>query len=302
MTYSEDYLNNLINDHVEENIHLDYKAAGALDKTNLNKTKDSISKDVAAFANANGGVLIYGLKEDKTNKHLVNAIEPIDRSHISKEWLEQIIQSSIQPRIDNIQIHPIEIGGDKQKVVYIVDVPQSNTAHQSNDQRYYRRHNFNNLPMHDYEIRDVMNRVKHPRIIIEIEMAQYPQDDIDQYYLKVFAKNTGVVLAKYIHCVLSIPTDSLLMDLDMEPIWGKRWNLSIDNTFRDLITRNNGGEYGPKRYQPLLPQVKLKLSHQKVVFNKNFKKYEIKWSMNADNADPVSGVIKLKNVLVYDDI
>jgi hypothetical protein len=31
-------------------------------------------------------------------------------------------------------------------------------AHQARDYRYYKRHNFNALPMEDYEVRDVMNR------------------------------------------------------------------------------------------------------------------------------------------------
>ncbi|MEN0054482.1 MAG: ATP-binding protein [Mucilaginibacter sp.] len=300
MKYNEDYLKALISERTEENLHLDFKASGALDKSNSNKTKDNISKDVSAFANADGGVVIYGLKEDKENKHIVNQIEPIDRNYISKEWVEQIIQTSIQPKIEGIQIHPIEINGDKEKVVYVVEVPQSNTAHQSNDQRYYKRHNFNNLPMYDHEIRDVRNRAAHPKIALEFEIIREPQDEYPKYYLNVYAKNIGVVLAKYIHCIINIPIDSLLDD---DSPFNKTWKISVENTFRDVTARTTAGvEYGPKRYQPLLPKMRLKLSHSEVIFNKDFRRYEINWTVNADNAEPVSGETPLKGLPVYDNI
>ncbi|WP_417558787.1 helix-turn-helix domain-containing protein [Mesoflavibacter zeaxanthinifaciens] len=71
--YNIEYLNSLIENKVEENLNLDYKAAGALDKQN-NKTSE-ISKDVSALANSDGGILIYGIIEDKVNKHLPEKID-----------------------------------------------------------------------------------------------------------------------------------------------------------------------------------------------------------------------------------
>jgi len=49
----------LIRDQVQENIHLDYKASKAISQ----KSRDEIAKDVSAFANSDGGVLIYGVEE-----------------------------------------------------------------------------------------------------------------------------------------------------------------------------------------------------------------------------------------------
>ena len=40
-------------------------------------------------------------------------------------------------------------------VIYVVDIPQSNIAHQAFDKRYYKRFNFISTPMEDYEIRDI---------------------------------------------------------------------------------------------------------------------------------------------------
>lgn len=44
----------MIRDQVQENIHLDYKDSRAIRKN----ARDDIAKDVSAFANSDGGVLI----------------------------------------------------------------------------------------------------------------------------------------------------------------------------------------------------------------------------------------------------
>jgi predicted HTH transcriptional regulator len=63
-----------IKDGVEENLNLDYKAADALG-TSDGKKKE-ITKDVSAFANSAGGIIIYGIKEyddDDTGSEKLNS-------------------------------------------------------------------------------------------------------------------------------------------------------------------------------------------------------------------------------------
>ncbi len=118
-----------IDDGVEESLNLDYKAAGALAKT-PGKRKE-VTKDVSAMANSDGGIIIYGLSE---KGQLPDALDPIDRQEFSKEWLEHVI-GNIRPRIDDLIIHPVTIGNSDSDVVYIVEIPQSHTAHQAMDKR-----------------------------------------------------------------------------------------------------------------------------------------------------------------------
>lgn len=146
----------LISNKVEENIILEYKQSKALLKTE--NAKNEISKDVSAFANAVGGTIIYGIREDE---HIpVEIDDGFDPSEITKEWIESVIDSKISPRIDGIKIIPIELRETKPcRYIYVVNIPQSTRApHQASDKRYYKRYNLKSAPMEDYEIKDIANR------------------------------------------------------------------------------------------------------------------------------------------------
>src|ERR1700748_40725 len=119
-----DYLRELIANGVEENTELEYKAAAALQREDKKITE--ATKDVSAFANSNGGILIYGIREDQSNKHLPGNIDPVDRKTITKEWLEQILNARIRPRIHGIKIHVITIEEDK--AVYGLAIPKGENA------------------------------------------------------------------------------------------------------------------------------------------------------------------------------
>jgi hypothetical protein len=161
-------LQRLIDDEILESYVLDYKASPALAKDS--KSRDELCKDVSAFANSAGGQIIYGIVEDK---HLPKSIDPgVDQSVITKEWIEQVLNSNIQPRIRDLVIAPIPLR--KGRWAYVLTIPQSNTAHQAPDKKYYRRGNFESVPMHDQEVRDVMRRATTAEPFI---LLQFPDGD-----------------------------------------------------------------------------------------------------------------------------
>src|SRR6185503_3660294 len=167
--WSQKTIEEYIANQVQENLNLDYKASGTFSKENNVKDKkiEDISKDVSAMANSQGGVIIYGIKEYGGEKrYLPEKIDPIDQTVFSKEWLEQIINSNIHPRIQGIIIHPVQIDTHPNHCVYVVEVPPGNTAYQAKDKRYYKRYNFESIAMEDYEIRDTMNRASVPNVSI----------------------------------------------------------------------------------------------------------------------------------------
>ncbi len=201
ITWTRERLEQYIANAVEENLTLEYKRANSLGKADGKKA--DIVKHVSAFANSSGGVLIFGIAEfdEQDKRHLLQRIDPVNRGEFSKEWLEQIIQS-IQPRIEGVNIHTVAIDKQRNAGCYVVEIPKSHTAHQARDHVYYKRHNFNVLPMEDYEVRDVMNRRKHPRLAAAIQAVRNP-DGKGNILVKL--TNTGPVLAKSYMVDLEVP-------------------------------------------------------------------------------------------------
>lgn len=186
-------IESLITNEVEEDIHLDYKEARALAKDD--KKRIEITKDVSAFANSDGGIIVYGVAE-AGNKP--KAISPIDGREITKEWLENVILS-IQPRIVGLKIFPIRVES-AEKSIYVVQIPRSDDApHMAKDNRYYKRINFQSVPMEDYEVKDLYNRVSTPKL--EIDGCAFWQDEVDKdtvtYKLKATIINVGKQACKF---------------------------------------------------------------------------------------------------------
>jgi Putative DNA-binding domain len=204
--WTKEKLEQMIADKVEENLTVEYKRAESLAKTDGRKTE--LTKDVSAFANSSGGVVIYGIAEpqDKAKRHLPERLDPVRRADISKEWLEQVIQT-VQPRIDGVVIHPVAIDEQAGLACYVVEVPKSHTAHQARDHVYYKRHNFNVLAMEDYEVRDVMNRRTHPKIRASIFVNKRAGGDKPEGVVLVKLENVGRVIARYVMVQLELPVD-----------------------------------------------------------------------------------------------
>ena len=154
--WDEAYLLEFIRVGEQESLTLDYKASAGLTKTD--KTRNDLSKDVSAFANSAGGFLVYGMLEDK---HKPTAIDVgVDRNTITKEWLESVIKSVIQPVVDDRHQadRPPEQGSRQGGDVVQIAPATSRAPHQANDHRYYKRFNFESTPTEDYEVRDLMRR------------------------------------------------------------------------------------------------------------------------------------------------
>ncbi len=198
--WEEEDLELLISTGRQEAIDLDYKSNDALGKSE--GKKNEISKDVSAFANSAGGVIVYGMKEDgHVPTELDDGYDPAD---ISKEWLEQVINSRIQQRIDGVRVKQVALRKTRPgRLAYVVCVPQSARApHQASDKRFYKRFNFESQPMEEYEVRDVANRLVGPdlRITLRIESANHHQDGarlLARCVLRAFIGNDSPVPAEY---------------------------------------------------------------------------------------------------------
>jgi len=185
-------IQSLMNDEVQESLHLDYKEARAVGKTPHQKTE--IAKHVSAFANSDGGVLVYGIKEAG---HLPNSITGIDHSQFTREFFEQTIKSNLSSPSPNFTINQIPI--NKKESVFVIKVEKSyGTPHQwKKDKTFYKRYNFESVVMENYEIDDIRNRrqvapslvnvkaVVGPNLVVYLEVSNIGEETAENVIFKI---------------------------------------------------------------------------------------------------------------------
>lgn len=229
-------LNQYIKDQIEESLYLDYKAADSLVSSEGKKTE--ISKDVSSFANSDGGIIIYGVKEFQSGStYLPEKIDPVNRNSFSKETLEQILNTRISPKLHGVIITPITIGDlANNHVVYVVEIPKSSTAHQASDKRYYRRYNFQSIAMDDWEIKDIINRQN--KSLIKIYFRPKFNSSFFEKYIKesgiplkfdIIAWNQGHKVVEYCDCIIA-GTEKTSKELIPKP--------RVENNYFELYYEN----------------------------------------------------------------
>jgi hypothetical protein len=169
--WDESDLERIVMSDQKETTTLDYKDSAALnfkDQTQLTngrgklgeKHRQDIIRDVASIANAEGGLIIYGIKERKGGyPDFID--DGADPKIVSAEQIEQIILTNINPRVEGFFVQPIALKSKgKGTFAFVVSIAkaQKNAPHQSDDKLYYRRHDATKLVMEDNEIRDMIGR------------------------------------------------------------------------------------------------------------------------------------------------
>ncbi len=154
----------------KENTTIDYKASDALrfkDKraakgygTVGEKHRMDLAADVASMANAEGGLIIYGIAE-RDGGYPDHVDDGIPLADVVADTIERVILSNINPRVEGFFIKPIELKSKgKGTFCYAISIPKAkkNAPHQSSDFLCHKRNLATMLPMSDNEIRDMVGR------------------------------------------------------------------------------------------------------------------------------------------------
>jgi hypothetical protein len=153
----------MVRDRVGESLVLDYKESRALAREG--NAPNELAKDVSAFANSDGGRLIYGVKEE--DSFPVDFDEGVDHSRIGREWILDTIYGKVRPRLEGLKAYPVEHPRTPGRVLYVIEVEKARTAHMAN-RSYYKRFELQSVPMDDYEVRDVMRRSEAPDVRVRL--------------------------------------------------------------------------------------------------------------------------------------
>ena len=219
INWSEDYIENQF--PFSETDWLELKGYRVIDCKNDNSYKINrplLAKAVSAMANSGGGYIVLGIN-DKT-KSIDNGGIPIDiKSNGTKEWLEDIVPTLIDPPLSQFNIHEIKSSSAKSLIssghaIYVIDIENSNLApHQSTfDNKYYHRAASRSQPSNHQIVMDMIGRSKYPIIKPDFRFA-YVNSNKPNLLLRagehkvidIILKNDGRILAEYVNIILLIP-------------------------------------------------------------------------------------------------
>ena len=111
---------------LEEGAQIDYKEA--LSGTSKKEAYKEFLKDISAFANANGGLLIIGVKEPDDGLPIEKQIVGLtDGINLAKD-LERVAATSIDPRIPGLLIKTIQLPNNTYVIIVFIP-PSMNKPH-----------------------------------------------------------------------------------------------------------------------------------------------------------------------------
>lgn len=210
---TEDKLTELLTNQVPESKLLDYKEK--LPGVSKEEKIDFLG-DVSSFANADGGNIIYGIKEERGVPVEINGVECSDPDKEIQKW-ENLIRDCTEPRLQGIVITPYKLPNGN--YIFVFFIPKSfyppHVIKIGTYWRFYSRSSASSYKIEVSELRSIFNlsstvreRISNFRIEriskiknrdLQIPISNEPKFIYHLIPISSFAMDTSIDLAKFEH-------------------------------------------------------------------------------------------------------
>ena len=213
--WTEEYLEDVILPMALDSEHswVEFKGSGIF--TNENELRKEMSKQLSAFGN-DGGLIIIGVREEKANNKAktleIDGRVPLNITRNgTKEWLEQMLPQQTAEQSTNFDIYPVPPRSNgpskiqQDHAVFVIEVrPHENAPVQADvDKKFYIRVSSQSLPMTKQLIWLIANRQKHPEVVVEGLSLEYrgnpagvsPDQQHFPFEMTVNVANSGRIMA-----------------------------------------------------------------------------------------------------------
>ena len=182
----------------EEDLHLEFKQKqdsrnGAPDA----KDKENFSKSLSAFANADGGVLVWGVKTDHRDQvDRAADCNPIAEPEKFRARLQDCILGATQPPVDGVAVEVVPPNGGSGFVKCLIPASDKQ-PHMANDNRYYLRTSNGKRQIEHHELEYMFGRRQRPVLKLRLALLATTLNDMPCESLEVGLLNEGRAIAKY---------------------------------------------------------------------------------------------------------
>jgi hypothetical protein len=196
-------LEKLCDERTEESLTLEFKPCAELivgsefyDKSGMVRKRtrddvlDKLTRDVTAMLNAAGGRIIYGIREKNSRADHLDAGDsfcPAPKEHnIFPEKVTDWLRAHAQP---SPSVHPYRIfentSNEHSPWYLVIEIPQGEQAYMARDHKFYKRVGATAQPMEQYEVVDVMNRVRGAALALRTDLRRQPEQTHRPGWLRV---------------------------------------------------------------------------------------------------------------------
>jgi hypothetical protein len=255
--------------------------------------KNHLAEALSGFANADGGVLIYGLVAkggDRTTPDVVTSVEPISNASKLESDLLGLVGQVVQPPVENVNVISrefVKIPGSGFVLVYVPSSPGG--PHRSlRDREYYRRHGSGFFRMEHYELEEMFGRRMRPELRF---WWTYGREQVLQRTgrLDVFVgiENIGRGVARY---------PALLLADTPVSNFGLDGNGNLGLPMRPL-TEGRSHLFGGGADHVIYPGSILQVTTARFEYpaSSGFQEFEIKYEIYADGLLPLKGSQVVRN-------
>jgi hypothetical protein len=207
---TEQDLERLVTEGREEDLYLEFKQKagpkhGSLDPDD----RKNFSQSLSAFANADGGVLVFGIKTVKVDGvDRAHSLAPLASYEQFRSRLMDSILHSTQPLVDDVRIESIPSLSTTGSGFVKVLVPQSfRPPHRAMlaGREYWRRTSSGTRRLEHFELEDVFGRRLRPVLVLVVrfnESRQVSGQPLQQLQFNLLNVGRGVARHAGFHCRL----------------------------------------------------------------------------------------------------
>ena len=179
--------------------------------------KETLAEALSGFANSAGGVVIWGVAEDKDKAGRIIGREPACIPQVVRfvAALNRLTNQVVSPPVDGVvHTHILTSDGDSEgyAVTYVPQSPKIPHQAQAGLLHYFKRYTDEFKRMHHYELEDAFGRRQRPDLVVA-EMRLAPPDVAPVYRRRpsLAVRNEGRAVALHYGIDIALP-DAIELD------------------------------------------------------------------------------------------